>query len=156
MNHHFSTTDDNAPVKLRRGGRDSADMDITPMIDVVFLLLIFFVVCSTIGKNSSVQLPKAKIGIAVNPKTATVFAIAGLESDSVVYLGDGTAGKPLAADLEVQRAEIIQAIELGLRQGKTNVVIKADRKLHHGVVYRVESAAASVPGITLNIVVAEE
>ena len=136
--------------------RDSVEMDITPMIDVVFLLLIFFVVCSTIGKTTSVQLPKAKIGVAVNPRTATVFTLSGFESDAVVYLGDGPSGKALATDRETQREEIIQAVEQGLRQGKTNVMIRADRKLHHGEVFRVESAAASVPGITLNVVVADE
>ena len=135
--------------------RESAEMDITPMIDMVFLLLIFFMVCSTIGRTTVVQLPKAKIGVAVSPKTATVFTLAGFESDAVVYHGDGT-GKPLTADREAQREEIVQAVELGLRQGKTNVVIKADRKLHHGEVFRVGTAAASVPGVTLNIVVAEE
>jgi len=135
---------------------ETADMDITPMIDVVFLLLIFFIVCSTIGKTTSVQLPKAKIGVAVNPKTATIFTLNGLEGDVVVSLGDGANAKQLAVDREIQRTEIIQAVELGLRQGKTNVVIKADRRLYHGEVFRVESAAAAVPGITLNIVVADE
>ena len=135
--------------------RESADMDITPMIDVVFLLLIFFIVCSTIGKVSTVQLPKAKLGVAVNPKTATVFTLTGFENDAVVYLGDGT-GQPLPTDRDVQREEIIQAVELGLRLGKTHVVIRADRKLYHGEVHRVETAAASVPGITLNIVVAND
>jgi len=126
------------------------------MIDVVFLLLIFFIVCSTIGKTSSVQLPKAKIGVAVSPHTATVFTLAGFEADAVVYLGDGTSGKPLAADRDVQREEIIRAVEHDLRQGRTNVMIKADRKLYHGEVYRIESAAASVPGVTLNVVIADE
>ena len=136
--------------------RDPVEMDITPMIDVVFLLLIFFIVCSTIGKTTSVQLPKAKIGVAENPRTATVFTLSGFESDAVVYLGDGPSGQALAADKEMQREEIIQAVEQGLRQGKTNVMIRADRKLHHGEVFRVESVATSVPGITLNVVVADE
>jgi len=126
------------------------------MIDVVFLLLIFFIVCSTIGKMTSVQLPKARIGVAVNPQTATVFTLAGFENDAVVYLGDGTSGKVLAADRDIQREEIVQAVENGLRQGKRNVMIKADRKLYHGEVYRVESVAASVPGVTLNVIVADE
>ena len=136
--------------------RESAEMDITPMIDVVFLLLIFFIVCSTIGKTTSVQLPTAKIGIGVNPKTATVLTLNGFENDVVVSLGEGKSAQLLAADREVQREEIIRAVERGLQQGKNNVVIKADRRLYHGEVHRVESAAATVPGITLNIIVAEE
>jgi len=135
--------------------RESAEMDITPMVDVVFQLLIFFVVCSTIGRATAVQLPSAKIGIAVNPKTSTVLTLHGVENDAVVTLGEGMDAQPLAADRDVQREEIIQAVERGLRQGKSNVVIRADRRLFHGEVHRIQSAAA-IPGITLNIVVTEE
>ena len=135
--------------------RETAEMDITPMIDVVFLLLIFFIVCSTMGRTTLVQLPKAKLGVAVNPQTATVLTLAGFENDAVVYLGDET-NRPLPADRNVQREEIVQAVELGLRQGKTNVVIKADRKLFHGEVHRIETAVASVSGVTLHIVVAND
>lgn len=123
------------------------------MIDIVFLLLIFFLVCSTMGKNSVVQLPKAIYGIAVNPKTATILTIAGIESDSVVYIGDGTTGLELPADEKIQQEEIVAAVEDGLKQGKTDVVIRADKKLHHGEVVRIETIAASVPGITLYVVV---
>ncbi len=144
------------PINLRSRQRESAEMDITPMIDVVFLLLIFFVVCSTIGKNTSVHLPKAKIGVAVNPKTATVLTVDGLEDESIVYLGDGTSGRRLSHDPEQLREQIVQAVELGVREGKVNVVIKADKNLNHGEVYRVESAAGSVPGVKLNIVVDKE
>ena len=136
--------------------RETAHIDFTPMVDVVFLLLIFFLVCSTIGNQSTVQLPKAKLGFAVNPKTSTVFTLSGFENEAVVSFSDGTNIKILSANRETQREEIIQAVEFGLQQGKTNVVIQADRRLHHGEVHRVAVTAATVPGITLNIVVADE
>ncbi len=147
---------ENAPITLRRRRAHSADMDITPMIDIVFLLLIFFLVCSTLGKDASVQLPKAEYGVAVNPRTSTVLTVAGFKQDSTVFLGDGTAGRELSADKELQESEIIQAIELGLREGKTDVVIRADRRLHHGEVVRVEAIAASVPGISLFVVTSDK
>ena len=123
------------------------------MIDIVFLLLIFFLVCSTMGKNTLVQLPKARYGVAVNPKTSTVLTVAGSGKDAMVYLGDGTSSRELSEDREIQEAEIIQAVEQGLKEGKTGVVIRADRKLHHGEVVRVESIATSVPGISLYVIV---
>lgn len=148
-----SLPNSDTPIFLRRRQRDSVEMDITPMIDIVFLLLIFFLVCSTMGKNSIVQLPKATYGTAVNPKTATILTIAGIESDSVVYIGEGTPEQELSVNEEVQREEIVKAVEDGLRQGKTDVVIRADKKLHHGEVMRIETIAASVPGVTLYVVV---
>ncbi len=147
------TLPENTPVTLRRRHAHTADMDITPMIDIVFLLLIFFLVCSTLGKDTRVQLPKARYGVGVNPRTSTVLTVAGFERDATVFLGDGTSGRELSADRELQEAEIIQAVEQGLREGKTDVVIRADRKLHHGEVVRVEAIASSVPGIDLFVVV---
>ncbi len=147
-----SVENDNAPVSLRRRSAHEADMDITPMIDIVFLLLIFFLVCSTLGKDTSVQLPPAQYGVAVNPRTSTVFTVAGFKQDATVFLGDGMTGRTLSTDKEMQEAEIIQAVEQGLKEGKTDVVIRADRRLHHGEVVRVEAIAASVPGISLFVV----
>ena len=34
-------------MNLRRSRKDNVDLDITPLIDVVFLLLIFFMVSTT-------------------------------------------------------------------------------------------------------------
>ena len=151
MEDQYPAEDD--PITLRRRHPQNAEMDITPMIDIVFLLLIFFIVCSTLGKDTLVQLPKARYGVAVNPRTSTVLTLAGVERDATVYLGDGTAGKELSSDREVQEAEIIQAVEQGLKEGKTDVVIRADKKLHHGEVVRIEAIATSVPGISLYVIV---
>lgn len=140
-------------ILLRRRRKDDTDIDITPMIDVVFLLLIFFLVCSTMGKNSTVELPKAKYGVAVNPATATVLTMSGEANSSIVFLGDGTDGRQLSQDSETQRDAIVQAVENGMKQGRTNVVVRADRRLQHGEVARIESIAASVSGITLYVVV---
>ncbi|WP_369602269.1 biopolymer transporter ExbD [Hahella sp. SMD15-11] len=49
-------------MKFRRQSRDQLDVNITPLIDVVFLLLIFFMVSTTFTKEShlTVTLPEAK------------------------------------------------------------------------------------------------
>jgi len=48
-------------VKLRSSRRDEPDVNLTPLIDVVFLLLIFFMVSTTFDRNSelSIELPEA-------------------------------------------------------------------------------------------------
>ncbi|MDR0870325.1 MAG: biopolymer transporter ExbD [Planctomycetaceae bacterium] len=153
MSDNFNNLNSSGLIFLRRRQQSDVEMDITPMIDCVFLLLIFFLVCSTMGRNTIVQLPKAQYGVGINPKTATVLTVAGMEQDSTVYLGDGTAGTPLSQDKEVQRTEIIQAVEQGIKDGKSDVVIRADRKLFHGEVVRIESIASSVRGVNLFVVV---
>ena len=63
-------------------------MDITPMIDITFLLLIFFLVCSTMSQATSVKLPPARHGKGVDEKTAVIITIDG----------EGGEAKPLMRD----------------------------------------------------------
>ena len=143
-------------VSVKRAKKGDTDIDITPMIDVVFLLLIFFLVCSTIGKTTSVQVPKAKLGVGVNPMTSTLFTVSGMEGEPSVYIGDTTSGHLLPNDHELQAAEIVQAVEKGVREGKVRVMILADRRLFHGEVARISAIAASVPGVTLHFVIQKD
>lgn len=48
-------------MKLRRSVKESPDINLTPLIDVVFLLLIFFMVSTTFNRDSElgIELPKA-------------------------------------------------------------------------------------------------
>lgn len=47
---------------VKEASKDSADMNMTPMIDCVFQLIIFFMVCTEIKKSddADVQLPKTR------------------------------------------------------------------------------------------------
>jgi len=56
----------------RRHKRDSIVMDLTPLIDVVFLLLIFFLVTTSFKKEQfalNMKLPKAEEGTGQSPKS---------------------------------------------------------------------------------------
>jgi len=57
----------------RRGSE--TDLDITPMIDVTFLLLIFFMVASTMQPTPDLDMPAAEHGQAVELKQAVVFFV---------------------------------------------------------------------------------
>ena len=43
-------------MNFRSERRDEVDLDITPLIDVVFLLLIFFMVSTTFEHNSEINI----------------------------------------------------------------------------------------------------
>ena len=43
------------PIPRRK--RENAEMDMTPMVDVVFLLLIFFMITASFGLQKSIELP---------------------------------------------------------------------------------------------------
>lgn len=137
--------EDEGPVLPRRRVDDSAEMDITPMIDITFLLLIFFLVCSTMSQATAVKLPPASHGQGVDEQTAVIITVDG-EGDEKprVYLGDGTTGELLPDDHEMQENRIAEAVEEGMGAGKSSILVKAAKGVKAGDVERVSKAAASI------------
>jgi biopolymer transport protein ExbD len=139
--------DAEGPVVLRRPMEDAVDMDITPMIDIVFLLLIFFLVCSTAASQMAVELPPARHGKGVSEQNSVVFSIEPAEGKgpATVYVGDAT-GDQLPEDLEAQEARIGEVIQQGIADGKVGVLIKAARTVKHREVSRVASVVGRIEG----------
>lgn len=147
--------DDDAPLVPRRRPRDEAQLDLAPMIDMTFLLLIFFLVCTLPEMEHSRDLPPARHGIAVAEPQAVVVVVADRgDGHALVYLDESRDAAPLAGDEAAQQAAVRAAVERGLRSGKTIVLIKAQRGLRHGEVARI-AAAARVPGMQLSLGVKE-
>ena len=78
-------------VLPRRSVRaEDAEMDITPMIDITFLLLIFFLVCSIPDQTTAIELPTAKYGKGVGERTSVIITLSDEGIDSApIYLADG-------------------------------------------------------------------
>ena len=136
---------------------ESTHLDITPMIDITFLLLIFFLVASTPDIQVEAQLPEARHGVGVGERESTIFTIAQSGLDTApVYLGDGKiAGNELSNDSAQQADEIESQVREEMDKGKGNVLIKADRGVAHRDVARVAAAASRVDGIRLHFAVTE-
>lgn len=156
---HYNPHDDpdEPPIKPRKAPVEDTEMDITPMIDCTFLLLIFFTVTSTPDAQTALNLAPAKHGVGVSIQDSVIISVAdaGEGKAAQVYLADGKVGAPLSGTNEEQDAQIRQAIEDGLRTGKANVLIKAEKGVLHRDVSRVATAAGAVEGINLNLAVME-
>jgi biopolymer transport protein ExbD len=115
----------------RRGKGGELSIDLTPLIDVVFQLLIFFVLTSTFQTNPSfrVKLPKAKNKDITQDPKAVVITI-GKEGRIEV---DGKA----VDDRELQMRLCAAAQE----DASTGVNIRADEATQHQFVIRVMDAA---------------
>lgn len=131
------------PVLAKRKLEDS-EMDITPMIDMTFLLLIFFIVTSKIRPDSGVALPAARRGMAVATKDSVILTVAPGDPVSAVYKGpvDPKSRVP-GTTAEEQEEAIVAYIESAVAQGnKKAVLIQAEKGLKHREVARVARAAA--------------
>jgi biopolymer transport protein ExbD len=136
-----------APAETRTRAGSEADLDITPMIDVTFLLLIFFMVTSTMRPARELDLPPAVYGTGVPDESAAVIVIKLSEGQNpVLELGEAP-GTP--AVLEDVRAYV----EAQADEGRTEVVIKADRDVPHGFVQKVAREIASVDGVEFSYAV---
>jgi biopolymer transport protein ExbD len=68
------------------GGGDEGGIDISPLIDCVFILLIFFIVTTTFVEETGVEVDKPQAASAVNlEKTSILLALT--EKGEVVYGG---------------------------------------------------------------------
>ena len=122
-------------------------MDITPMIDCTFLLLIFFIVCSHIGQEGAVELPKAKHGATVSAQQSVVLTIGASDSAlAKVYRGDKADVQTLivAADPQSQEEEIARYVESEMRADtkRDALLIKAEKSVKHREVSRIARAAS--------------
>ncbi|MBN2216398.1 MAG: biopolymer transporter ExbD [Pirellulales bacterium] len=153
--------DDDQPALPRRPMKDDAELDITPMIDCVFLLLIFFLVSSTPDQNTAIELPLARHGAGVSMQSSVIITVADRGGDlpAAVYLADGTKGDPLPDDPKLQEAAIVEAVTTGFMSGqKSSVLIKAAGKVKEKYVSQVAMAAgkADVEDAKLHIAVFEK
>jgi len=122
-----------------------SELDITPMIDVTFLLLIFFMVSSTMQATPDLDVPPAKHGTGVETKHATVVVIKGAAvagSASPTILIDG---------LEVNLEGVQASVKEGLEFDRSHVIIKADGLVPHGFVQEVIRVVNSIEGTTFSI-----
>lgn len=140
----------------RRPDPDPPEFDITAMVDLVFMMNIYFLVTFVTVALGELNLPSADHATALDAETAVVLTVLrSLDGKSVtVYLGDGEKGEPVADGSE-QEQRIAAAIEQGAAAGKTAVLLKAEKKVRLADLFRVASAA-SVEGMKLHVAVLEK
>ncbi|MBA4018275.1 MAG: hypothetical protein C0483_13995 [Pirellula sp.] len=132
------------------------NLDITPMIDVTFLLLIFFLVAAVPDVQAALDLPPAQHGVGVSRHEALIICIAEAPGgrSALVYLTPSKSGPPLEGSAEAQAATIRAMVEAARAAGKTEVLLKAERRVRHREVARVMQAA-DVEGMKINLAVME-
>lgn len=137
MNPALDDDSDDDPVRLSPGRADDEDVDITPMIDITFLLLIFFVVASKMDPTQTGRIPAATNGLSVSAKdSAVIFISRGSAASAIVRDIDG---KEFSTDEELQTSEIVQYVTDQLDQGKNQVMILGDEDVRVAEVTRIQS-----------------
>lgn len=131
-------------MKFRRKPREELELNLTPLIDVVFLLLIFFMVSTTFQKESeiSLQLPKAS-DTAEETKTESIEVV--INAAGRFYLND--------QELVKSDAESVQAALHKLTDGNRDIplTIRADAQTPHQAVVTAMDAAGQLGMLRMSI-----
>ena len=124
------------------------------MIDVVLLLLIFFMVSARMAPQNVVKLPNAKNGDMAALHDAVVLVVRPGSSDAALV--STPSGRKFSTDQEVQTAEIAEYVENAFQDiRKKYVLIQGEPRVLTSEMMRVQQAIGTVlnPGQEIMIAV---
>ena len=135
-------------TSARRSKRNSLELNIAPLIDMVFILLIFFLVTTSFVRETGVDVKRPSATTATSKENATILI--AVTADNQIYV-DRQLVDVRAVQVHVERALA--------ENPKGSVVIVADRASRTGTAVQVMDAcrqagamdvaiAAGVPGST--------
>ncbi len=126
-------------AKKKQKAQD-AEIDMTPMLDVVFIMLIFFIVTTSFVKEAGVNVNKPFAPTAAQKKNASVF-VAIKEGDTIWISKKEVNIKNLRGVIE----------EIRLENPEGQVVIQADKRAKTGILLKAIDAikAAGVKDVSI-------
>lgn len=104
-------------------------IDLTPLVDVIFLLLIFFIVTSDILPLKSLNIESPQLPRDSLPLTSQLVVV--MDAQNVIYLGS----KKTIVDIqtfEESLKEEIKALSLLSGNNDPTLVISVDRRVEYG------------------------
>src|SRR5688500_136158 len=126
-------TTDEMEVSRPRGKVDD-EMDLTPMVDVTFLLLIFFMITAAFAVQKAISVPP------VNENDASAaYTIEQLEEDSIVVRVDGDNVYWLSAPIWAEEQQAISQAEMRSKlrearddgKGPAKLLVQANGSARH-------------------------
>lgn len=125
--------------------QDETAIELTPLIDVVFLLLIFFMISTTFTKETAlkINLPESS-GEQTSAMPTSVEVQIGAQSQYAIAADTEGAAKAL---INSNRDTLKRALEAYQSDEKLLLIIRADRRAPHEAVIKVMDVAQEL-GLT--------
>lgn len=118
--------------KSRAEGDESSEIDLTPMLDVVFIMLIFFIVTASFIKESSIDLNVPEKQDETPPETESQNILVTVTANNEIWMEQRRIDvRAVRANIERLFAEFPKAI----------VIVKADAEASAGVFVSIADAA---------------
>lgn len=135
--------------RIKRRSGNSLILELTPLIDVVFLLLIFFLVATTFEDvNSSIKIDLPTSTVKSTKPVNELQVIVTKNKEYFVSYKD--KGKSKREKVNPKELEEVLAQKLNESEDK-NVIISADKSVSHGIIVDTMTAAKEAGAISLDI-----
>jgi len=125
------------------------DIDLSPLADMVFQLLAFFIMTVRLASQETVDVPTISHGKGLDVDKSTVITILApseTNPEPRLFLGYGSDLTPINYD------QIKDIVLQGLSAGKRDVIIKAERLTPWGYVERaMQQVAATDAGLYIGV-----
>jgi len=140
----------------RRPDFETPEFDITAMVDLVFMMNIYFLVTFVTVAMGEMNLPSATHAAPLDGDTAVILTLTRTldGKGAILYVGDGTKTEPVN-DAALQEQKIQAAVEQGVVDGKKAVLLKAEKKVRLADLFRIATAASSEK-LKLHVAVVEK
>ena len=135
-------------IKRRSGG--TLVLEITPLIDVVFLLLIFFMLATSFDERSAfkIDLPKST---AARTKSTLKEVQVLVDKEKNVYLRyTDNSGKSQSEKLDLSNFVSVVSEKLNTSESK-DVMISADKAIDYGFIVEIMSLLKESGATAINI-----
>ncbi len=114
-------------ARKRHHEEEDAAIDMTPMLDIVFIMLIFFIVTTSFVKEAGIEVDKPQASQAKNPgKNANIFI--AINNKDEIWMDKRQV------DVERVKANIEKMIA---EQPSDVVIIQGDKNAKHGLIMKV-------------------
>lgn len=126
----------------------TALIDLTPLVDVVFLMLIFFIITSDILPLKSLNIQNPDLSCSSSPRTSQILVV--MDAQNVIYVGS----KKEIVDLGSFKESLAKEIQTTLTAhpgADTTVVLSIDKRVEYGEFLRLFSLAQGL-GAKLRLV----
>lgn len=114
--------------------RGLTDINLTPLVDIVFILLIFFLITSTFVQSPGIDVNLPKAGSSTDTRQSQSIVITVDENGQLIYGGEVTD----IGGLKDTLAKLFQD------SPNHQIVIQADETTHHGAVVQAMDVAREV------------
>jgi biopolymer transport protein ExbD len=119
------------------GSPSSTDIDMTPMIDMTFQLITFFMFVmnfSEAEQDERIQLPLSQLAKPVEGVMETPITLQLTNNGSIIYAGEMVAFRDIGGYLEREKSVMIDA---GKEPSAATVIVRADGRAKTGEVQEI-------------------